>query len=112
MTKIIAIDFDGTLCKNAWPRIGDPNWRVIDAAIREKMRGTKLILWTCREGDELAEALAWADRRALIFDAVNENLPECIERYGNDCRKVHADEYWDDKGVPVIAGRIRVGQGG
>ena len=33
----------------------------------------------------------------LEFDAVNENLPEMIEWYGNDCRKVFADVYIDDK---------------
>lgn len=33
------------------------------------------------------------------FDAVNENLPEMVEWYGNDSRKVHADCYIDDKCV-------------
>ncbi len=23
--KIIAVDFDGTLCENSWPEIGEPN---------------------------------------------------------------------------------------
>ena len=31
------------------------------------------------------------------FDAVNENLPEIIERYGSDGRKIYADVYIDDK---------------
>ena len=39
----------------------------------------------------------------LRFDAVNENLPENIEFFGNDCRKVWANEYWDDRAVPVSA---------
>lgn len=33
----------------------------------------------------------------LEFDAVNENLPEIIERYGSDGRKIYADVYIDDK---------------
>ena len=39
-------------------------------------------------------------------DAVNESLPEWIEAWGNDCRKVGADEYWDDKAV-----RMKYGDG-
>ena len=35
------------------------------------------------------------------FDAVNENLPEVIERMGGDTRKVFANEYWDDRAVRV-----------
>ena len=32
-----------------------------------------------------------------IYDAVNENLPEIIERYGGDSRKIFADIYIDDR---------------
>ena len=28
--KIIAVDFDGTLCEDRWPEIGEPNQEVID----------------------------------------------------------------------------------
>ena len=37
----------------------------------------------------------------LTFDAVNENLPERIEMFGNDPRKIGADEYWDDRAVAL-----------
>ena len=30
---------------------------------------------------------------------MNENLPEMIEWHGNDCRKIFADVYIDDKAV-------------
>ena len=33
----------------------------------------------------------------MIFDAVNENLPEAIEMFGDDSRKIFAHEYIDDK---------------
>ena len=98
MEKIIAIDFDGTLCTNAWPDIGQPIRRTIHRAKKEQARGAKLTLWTCREGRKLNEALEWCGKHGLYFDWVNENAPERIEVYGNDCRKIGADEYWDDKG--------------
>lgn len=35
----------------------------------------------------------------IHLDAVNENLPEIIEAFGGDTRKVFANEYWDDRAV-------------
>ena len=99
MRKAIAIDFDGCLCENNWPEIGAPNMEVITAAIDEKNNGAALILWTCRVGEKLGEAVAWCAGFGLEFDAVNANLPERIAAYQNDCRKVNADEYWDDRAV-------------
>lgn len=37
----------------------------------------------------------------LEFDAVNENLPEIIEYFGSDCRKVYANYYIDDRAVCI-----------
>lgn len=99
MRKAIAIDFDGCLCENNWPEIGAPHMDVITAAIDEKNSGAALILWTCRVGEKLGEAVAWCEGFGLVFDAVNANLPERIAAYQNDCRKVNADEYWDDRAV-------------
>ena len=38
----IAIDFDGILCQNAYPDIGDPNWDTIHQALKEQSNGAKL----------------------------------------------------------------------
>lgn len=35
----IAIDFDGILCQNAYPDIGDPNWDTIHQALKEQSNG-------------------------------------------------------------------------
>ena len=99
MSKIIAIDFDGTLCVSAWPDIGAPMFDVIDKAKAEQQNGAKLILWTCRNGELLENAIAWCKSFGLVFDAVNANLPERLEMYGTESRKVSADEYWDDKAI-------------
>ena len=101
--KVIAVDFDGCLCVKKWPDIGAPNWDAIHALIRRKAEGDKVILWTCRDGQQLEDAVLWCMNHGLRFDAVNENLPENIDFFGNDCRKVWANEYWDDRAVPVSA---------
>lgn len=99
MSQIIAVDFDGTLCENKWPEIGKANTYLIDYLLSAKRHNNKLILWTCRSGERLDEAVAWCAERGLIFDAVNENLPEAIEKFGSDSRKVFADMYIDDKAI-------------
>lgn len=98
MSYIIAVDFDGTLCKNQYPEIGEPNNALIEyLKMRQQKMGHKLILWTCRVGDKLEQAIDWCQDRGLIFDAVNQNLPEIVKSFGGDCRKVFAHEYIDDR---------------
>lgn len=98
--KVIAVDFDGVLFEaDAWPNIGEPIRANIEALQKERRDGALLILWTCRTGHELDAAVAACFDIGLEFDAVNENLPELIEKFGGDCRKVCADEYWDDRAV-------------
>ena len=103
-SRVIAVDFDGCLCANRWPKIGEANNSAIRALIRMRKRGARLILWTCRTGALLDEAVAWCEKRGLAFDAVNGNLPERVAKYGGDTRKVSADEYWDDLAVTVRCG--------
>ena len=81
--KIIAVDFDGTLCYSNWPDLGAPNTALINYLLREKAAGNKLILWTCRAG-------------------------KIVEFYGNNSRKITCDLYIDDKSVYIdSAGRLR-----
>lgn len=99
LRRAIAIDFDGCLCSDAYPDIGAPNWAVITKAAEEQEAGAGLILWTCREGPLLHEAVAACARWGLKFDAINESLPDWIAAFGTRPRKVGATEYWDDKAV-------------
>ena len=101
---IIAVDFDGTLVENKFPNIGEPIWKVINNLKTHQINGDKIILWTCRDGDRLRQAVEYCiDELGLHFDAINENLDEIKVLWGNDTRKVYADEYWDDKGSMTYA---------
>lgn len=95
--KIIAVDFDGTLCKEEWPNIGKPNESVINYIKEQRAEGAKVILWTCREGELLDAAIRWCKEQGLEFDAINDNIPEAAEVFGGNSRKIYADEYIDDK---------------
>lgn len=104
--RVIAVDFDGTLCDSKWPGIGKPHWPIIHELIRRQADGDRIILWTCREGELLEEAVSWCLNHGLKFNAINSNVPERIEQYGDDPRKLSADEYWDDKAVLVSGGIV------
>ena len=96
---IYAVDFDGTLCEAKFPEIGAPNMALINHLIKRRKQGNKVILWTCRVGEWLQNAVDWCKEKGLEFDAVNTNIPEMIEYFGNDPRKIFADLYIDDKAV-------------
>lgn len=98
---IYAVDFDGCLCKNAYPDIGEPNVRLIRDLMRLRQKGNHIILWTCREGERLDAAVKWCANIGLVFDAVNDNLPMMVEAYGGNSRKVFADCYLDDKATRI-----------
>lgn len=103
---IIAIDFDGTLCKGVFPEIGEPRQWLINLVKHWQKHGHKIILWTCRENcgglyfpdrRYLDEAVEWCYNQGIVFDAINKNLEE--SNYPDECfsRKVYADLYIDDK---------------
>lgn len=101
--KVFAIDFDGTLCDNAWPEIGEPNIVMIEYVKALRQLGHKIILWTCREGDNLNEAVSWCSEQGITFDAINDNLEENKQLFGGNSRKIVADYYIDDKAVQALS---------
>ena len=100
---IIAVDFDGTLVDDNYPYIGGIKWNVWRKLEEARNNGAKIVLWTCRDGVYLHEAVEFCKSNGLGFDSVNENLREVQELFNNDTRKVYADEYWDDKSIQAFS---------
>ena len=100
---ILAVDFDGTLSLGTWPDVGPANEKLFRFLKKRKDEGDKLILWSCRVGKPLEDAVAWCRENDLEFDAVNDNLPEVIEIYGTNSRKISCDYYIDDKALPFCS---------
>lgn len=96
---ILAVDFDGCLCDSYWPELGEPIPEVLAEVKHRQRLGWKVILWTCRVGAQLEAAVDWCAAHGLHFDAVNDNLPEVKAAYGENPRKITANEYWDDRAV-------------
>ena len=96
---IIAVDFDGTIVKHEYPKIGKEIPFAIDTLKRlQKSPEYQLILWTVRQGVELQEAVDYCKNRGLEFYAVNSNYPEEQAEY-NEPRKLKVDLFIDDRNL-------------
>lgn len=95
--KVIAVDFDDTIARTNYPTIIEPIDYVIRFLRKAKKNGATIILWTCREGEVLDEAVEWCKQNDVPIDLVNENSPARCKIWGNDSRKIGADLYIDDK---------------
>lgn len=107
----IAIDFDGCLALNSWPYTDKAvlNRKVV-ALMRQRQRqysNVVFILWTCRVGSKLEEAKQFVETHKLPIYLFNENHPSTYAIYGTECRKIDANEYWDDKAYRVGPSRLK-----
>lgn len=83
--KTVAVDFDGTICGEQW----EINPWLIDTLAKAQKNGTKLILYTSREGASLDWAVEFCAAIGLKFDRVIGGKPV-------------ADVYLGDKAVKAI----------
>ena len=97
-TTVVAVDFDNTIAYSRYPTIIKSLPHAMDV-LRVLMNDpyTILILWTCREGEYLQQALDFCELYGIKFDYVNENCKRNLDLYTVDCRKISADIYLDDK---------------
>ncbi len=99
----IAVDFDGTIVENAYPKIGKEQLFAFETLKMLQKRGFVLMLWTYRAGRELDDAVEFCRKNGVEFYAVNRNYPE--EIYDETIsRKIDADIYIDDKNIGGFPG--------
>lgn len=108
-SKVIAIDFDGTIVEHDYPRIGKEMMFAF-ATIKElHKKGHKLILNTYRTGDLLNEAVEFCRNNGVEFYAVNKNYPE-EEITEKTPRKLDVDIFIDDRNIGGFIGWSNVWQ--
>lgn len=111
-TRCAVIDFDGTIVKHDFPRIGEPLPGAFDVMKELKENGWKLILWTCRENDGykisrqfLKDAVEFCRENGVEFDAVNEACMDVEFRPEDGLkRKVYGNVYIDDRNLGGFPG--------
>lgn len=102
-TLTIAVDFDGTIVENAYPRIGKARIFAFETMKKLIEEGHRLILWTYRHGDRLEEAVEFCRENGVEFYAVNKSFPE--EQFDEtQSRKILADIFIDDRNIGGVYG--------
>ncbi|HLV38144.1 BT0820 family HAD-type phosphatase [Xanthomarina sp.] len=95
---IIAVDFDGTIVDDNYPKIGKPKIFAFETLKRLQKDGHRLILWTYRSDVRLEEAVVFCKENGITFYAVNKSFPEEQFDYSKS-RKIHADLFIDDRNI-------------
>lgn len=108
-SKVIAVDFDGTIVEHAYPGIGKEMLFAFATLKALQSKGHKLILWTYRHGDLLNEAVEYCRKNGIEFYAVNRNFPE-EEISEKVARKLNADIFIDDRNIGGFRGWSEVWQ--
>lgn len=97
---VIAVDFDGTCVTHEYPKVGqdigaEPVLKRLIAS------GAKIILWTMRHEQGLADAVKWFEDRGIPLYGVNKNPTQAD---WTDSPKAYAQLYIDDAalGIPLL----------
>lgn len=89
---IIAIDFDGTCVKHAYPKIGEDIGAV--PVLKEMVKnGHQLVLNTMRSGKLLNEAIQWFENNGIKLSGANHTPGQAT---WTASPKVYANIYIDD----------------
>ncbi|NBQ48279.1 MAG: hydrolase [Sphingobacteriia bacterium] len=108
-SKVIAVDFDGTIVEHKYPAIGKEMLFAFATLKELQKKGHKLILWTIRTGELLEEAVDFCRQNGVEFYAVNKNYPEEVLDQ-NTSRKLNADVFIDDRSLGGFIGWSEIWQ--
>ncbi|MDQ7917493.1 hydrolase [Mesonia sp. MT50] len=100
---LIAVDFDGTIVENKYPKIGEPITFAFETLKKLQEAGHRLILWTYRYGKELDDAVKFCEKHGIVFYAVNQSFPEEVFD-PRVSRKINADIFIDDRNIGGLLG--------
>lgn len=103
-SKIIAVDFDGTIAEDAYPKVGKAKMFAFETLKRFQQDGHRLILWTYRHGKELDDAVEFCSKNGVEFYAINNSFSGEEFNPANASRKLNADIFIDDRNLGGFPG--------
>jgi hypothetical protein len=89
----IAVDFDGTVVKHEYPKVGETIKGAVDVLKMLVANKHNIILWTMRSGKQLDDAVNWYKENDIPLFGVNYN-PTQVE--WTESPKAYAEIYIDD----------------
>jgi len=100
--RIIAVDFDGTVVRHEYPKVGADVPGAVEVLKKLNAAGVKIIVWTMRCGKHLEiDARQWFENRGIEVWSYNSN-PE--QSGWTESPKCYAQLYVDDAavGCPLV----------
>jgi hypothetical protein len=85
---VLMIDFDGTICENKFPEIGEPKPKAIEVMQALDKSGFKIVIHTCRANPEIAGQEESNRYIKEMEDWLKEN-------------KIPYDDVWKGVGKPI-----------
>jgi len=95
----IAVDFDGTIVTHEYPKIGKELPFATQTLRMLQEDHHRLILWSCREGELLEDAINWLKERGVEMYAYNRDYPEETTDSKDWSRKLKVDMFIDDRNL-------------
>ena len=101
MNTIIAVDFDGTIVEHDYPRVGAPVPGALETLRTFNEKKIRIILWTMRDKEELAQAVEYLSKEGIRVWGVNKNPGQYS---WTSSPKAYAPIYIDDAalGCPLV----------
>ncbi len=98
---LFCLDFDNTCAFEYFPEVGPDVPYAEQVLKRMQEAGHKIILWTARTGQQLADAVHWFNEKKIVLYGINDNPspdPCLAEKYGIP-RKIVPDWFIDDRNL-------------
>lgn len=107
---LIAVDFDGTIVEDAYPKVGKPKLFAIETLKKLSSDGHRFILWTYRAGPALADAVKFCENNGIPLESVNSSYMGEEFNIEESSRKINADIFIDDRNLGGFPGWTEVYQ--
>ncbi|MFV0174820.1 hydrolase [Empedobacter falsenii] len=104
INKIIAVDFDGTVVDDKYPKIGKAKIFAFETLKQLQNDGYRLTLWTYRSGKALDEAVEFCKKNGIEFYAINNSFDGEDFDKNTQSRKINADIFIDDRNLGGFPG--------
>jgi hypothetical protein len=103
LSRIICVDFDGTILTHEYPFLGSQVPLAIQTLKELQANGHRLILFTMRSGQTLIEAVEYLKSEGIDLYGINNNPTQCA---WTQSPKAYGHYYIDDAavGCPLITG--------
>ena len=92
----IGIDFDGTMVTHKYPEIGEPLDYAVETVLKLQEVGHKIILYTMRSEERLAQAVEYMEEEGIELYSVNENPSQ---KYWTKSPKIFCNLVIDDNAL-------------